>query len=57
MKAILTLARTEEGKALRRQKKDVGIKFKEGRQWMMRTDGIANTLTSVLKDNLLMEIE
>lgn len=34
---------------------DKGAKFSQGKQYAVRTDGIANTLTSVTKDNLLLE--
>lgn len=49
--------RTEQGKQERElHKGDVGVKWQTGnKQWEMRDDGIANTLTSVLKDNMLAE--
>ena len=56
MKAILAMKRTEEGKEIRRQMKDKGIGFRQGRCLYPRTDGLCNTLTGVQKDNLLIEI-
>ena len=55
--AILTPKRTEYGKAIRKQYES-GL-IKESRHNMTelepRTDGISNTLTTVQKDNLLLE--
>lgn len=54
---VLTPKRTEYGKAIRKSYESG--KIKESRHNMTelepRTDGIANTLTTVQKDNLLME--
>lgn len=50
--AILTPIRSDEQKAARRQGMD--CKFGE-RPKQPRTDGVSNTLTSVAKDNLLLE--
>lgn len=48
---ILTALRSEEGRRLRRQ----GVDTFAHKELFPRTDGIANTLTSVTKDNLLLE--
>lgn len=53
--AILSQQRTEEGKEIRRQHKgDVGIPYSH-KQLVPREDGISNTLSTVEKDNLLIE--
>ena len=56
--AILTPKRTEYGKAIRKQYESGAVK--ESRHNMTelepRTDGISNTLTTVQKDNLLLEV-
>lgn len=53
--AILSQQRTEEGKEIRRQHKgDVGIPYSH-KELVPREDGISNTLSTVEKDNLLIE--
>lgn len=53
--AILSQQRTEEGKEIRRQHKgDVGILYSH-KELVPREDGISNTLSTVEKDNLLVE--
>lgn len=47
---VLCQIRTEKGKELRRK----GIEVFRHKYLAPRADGIANTLTSVLKDNLIM---
>lgn len=49
--AVLTPIRTEEQRELRRK----GIDTFRGRQMVPRTDDVANTITTVQKDNLLKE--
>ncbi|MDE7081805.1 MAG: DNA cytosine methyltransferase [Muribaculaceae bacterium] len=49
--AILSPIRTEEQRQLRKQ----GIDTFSGRQMLPRTDGVSNTLTTVVHDNLLQE--
>lgn len=53
----LRMVRTEEGKALRKQYESGEIKhgFNEFRKAEPRQDGISNTITTVQKDNMLME--
>ena len=51
---VLRQERTEECKKLRRMNGDKGIKFNGGnKMFAPRTDGMANTLTSSVKDNML----
>ena len=46
--------RTEKGKAIRRMyADDSGMCRSEDKFWLPVCDGCANTLTSILKDNLL----
>lgn len=56
---VLTHERTEYGKQIRRayERKEVKehLQWDDMRVWKPRTDGVCNTLTSVQKDNLLME--
>lgn len=53
--AILSQRRTEEGKKIRRQHKgDVGIPYSH-KELVPREDGISNTLSTVEKDNYLIE--
>ena len=57
MKSILSPARTEEGKRIRKEKGDNGgIKFHEGRTLQVTQSYTSNTITSVQKDNLLLEV-
>lgn len=55
--AILKHQRTEYGKAIRKLYESGKIKEKRNRiqEIVPRQDGISNTLTTVLKDNLLLE--
>lgn len=56
MIAILTKARTELGKEVRRQyKNDIGVPFNGGKYYAPRKDGISNTITSFPHDNMIME--
>ena len=52
----LRYCRSEEMKARRRIHGDVGVKF-QGKTTDIRRDGCINTLTNVLKDNLIMHTE
>lgn len=54
---ILVQKRTEQGKQERRKHKgDIGVKWQTGnKQWERREDGMANTLTTNTKDNMLAE--
>lgn len=53
--AILSQQRTEEGKEIRRQHKgDVGIPY-SNKELVPRGDGISNTISTVEKDNYLIE--
>lgn len=56
-KAILTPKRTEYGKAIRKDYESGNIKESRHNMTQLepRTDGIANTLTTVQKDNVLLE--
>lgn len=53
--SVLTRKRTEYGKAIRKDYDSGRVKEKRGNmtKWESREDGIANTLTSVQKDNML----
>ena len=55
--AILKYQRTEYAKQIRRAYEAGEIKERRCnmREWTIRTDGISNTLTTVQKDNLLLE--
>lgn len=55
--SALRMVRTEEGKALRKQYESGEIKhaFNEHRVAEPRTDGVSNTLSTVQKDNILLE--
>ena len=51
---VLRQERTEECKKLRRMNGDKGMKFNGGnKMFVPRTDGMVNTLTSSVKDNML----
>lgn len=52
--AILRAVRTEEAKAIRRIFGDRGHCRFANRYYLPATDGCANTITGVQKDNLLM---
>lgn len=54
---VLTPKRTEEAKLLRKDYENhrINIQRKYMQQMGLRTDGVSNTLTSVQKDNLLVE--
>lgn len=53
----IRMVRTEEGKALRKQYENHELQhgFNEYREPELRKDGTSNTLTSVQKDNLVMQ--
>lgn len=55
--AVLATRRTEFGKAIRKQydNHQVHLKRQDMREWVPKVDGISNTITSVTKDNVLME--
>ena len=55
---ILTPVRTEFGREVRKayDSHQVHYRRKEMRAWVPRKDGISNTITSVTKDNLILEI-
>ena len=55
MKSILSPIRNEEGRRLRRIYGDKGASFRN-KTHTPRIDGISNTITSVQKDNHLLEI-
>ena len=55
MKAFLTPQRTDEGRRLRRIYGDA--KGFRCRHLVPRADGCSNTLTTILKDNLIMSLE
>ena len=54
---VLTPVRTEFGKAVRMEYDSHKVKFKrqEMREWVPRKDGVSNTISTVTKDNTLME--
>lgn len=54
---VLTPKRTEEGKLLRKDYENhrINIQRKYMQQMEPRTDGVSNTITSVQKDNMLLE--
>lgn len=56
--SILRAVRTEEGKKLRKAYENGDIKhgFNEHRELEPRQDGLSNTISTVLKDNLLQEV-
>ncbi|MEE1079117.1 MAG: DNA cytosine methyltransferase [Agathobacter sp.] len=53
----IRMVRTEEGKALRKEYESGAIHhgFNEHREMELRTDGVANTLSTVQKDNYICE--
>lgn len=57
MKAILTHQRTEYGKRIRKDYESHRIAERRCnmREYVPRTDGISNTITTVTKDNYLLE--
>lgn len=57
MKRVLRKERTEEGRRLRKQYDSHEIAYGGGmRAYQPRPDGISNTITTLLKDNYIMEI-
>lgn len=51
---VLRMERTQEGKQVRKQNGDKGMKFNGGnKQYSPRTDGVSNTLSTSTKDNML----
>lgn len=58
MSAILAIRRTEEGKVLRKQKEKANetIHFTDGLALMPRTDHISNTISTITKDNYLIQV-
>lgn len=52
---VLRMERTEEEKLRRHEEGDRGAKFSAAKEMRPRRDGVANTLTSSTKDNLLRE--
>ena len=54
----LRMVRTEEGKRIRKAYENHQIEcgFNEFREAEPRTDGLCNTITTVLKDNLFLEV-
>jgi hypothetical protein len=56
--AICRCVRTEYGKQIRKLYENHAIQEKRGNMTKLeaRTDGISNTLTTVQKDNLVLEI-
>lgn len=52
---VLRMERTEEERQRRHQEGDKGAKFSAAKEFSPRSDGVANTLTSSTKDNLLAE--
>ena len=58
MKAILKKQRTEFGKRVRKEYERIdGYRRKEISQYVVRTDGISNTLTRIEKDNYVYETD
>ena len=56
---MFKMQRTEQGKSLRKAYESHEIKhgFNEFREPVVRTDGMTNTISTVQKDNLLVERE
>lgn len=52
---VLRMERTEEEKQRRRIEGDAGAKFSAAKEWKPRQDGVSNTITTLQKDNLLVE--
>lgn len=51
---VLRAERTEQCKQLRKQNGDKGMKFNQGnKEYNPRTDGVSNTLSTSVKDNML----
>lgn len=51
---VLRMERTQEGKQVRKQNGDKGMKFNQGnKEYKPRTDGVSNTLSTSVKDNML----
>lgn len=51
---VLRMERTQEGKQVRKQNGDKGMKLNDGnKQYSPRTDGVSNTLSTSTKDNML----
>lgn len=57
MKAIIKFERNEFAKKIRKlyEKGELKMKRKEMKKMAIRNDGTSNTLTSVIKDNMLYE--
>lgn len=55
--AILKSERTDLGKSVRKQyeRHEIKLKRQDMREWKPRKDGISNTITTVTKDNYMME--
>lgn len=55
--AILTQRRTEFGKAIRKEYEShkIHLKRQEMREWIPKNNGLSNTISTVVKDNILME--
>lgn len=55
--AILKSERTDLGKSVRKQyeRHEIKLKRQDMREWNPRKDGISNTITTVTKDNYMME--
>lgn len=55
---VLRKERTEEGRRMRKAYESKEIGYSGGmRMAVPRTDGLCNTITTVTKDNLLLEVE
>lgn len=55
-KVVFRKERTEYGRRVRREY-ERGLPYdKAMRQYMPRPDGLSNTITTIVKDNLLIEI-
>lgn len=56
---ILRQVRTEYGKSIRKAYESGQVKLKrmQMKRWEPRTDGLSNTLSTVEKDNYLLEYE
>lgn len=55
--SVLRKERTDFGKAVRKQyeRHEIKLKRQDIREWKPRKDGISNTITTVTKDNYMME--
>ena len=52
---VLRMERTDKEKQRRKAHGDKGAKFSAAKDWVPRTDGVSNTITTSQKDNMVVE--